>query len=723
MLTSVDITGSMIFGNAFGYVDNNNLQTNLQPEKIKSVNHRHLYVNLEESVGVSETKGSPNNDQSSSQSTSSTNKQANLSEIITISTSIENKNTVYSIKENYQAVTTLDRITNSPKIRSNSKTLVIDDNQFGDKNFAYQLSDLVKEQKIFSFGNTNEILKNGQDNLMSLPIIAYSEASVFFNLASNQFASLASQSDSIVEASTQLAHYSFNEKNPTLLLVLVPLSGYILARSEGQKFVFFKTQKFAAYCFLFILVSSMVVSPLSISPLTIANAFAMEGNDSSSQNPSGLSSNSTGSNTTGLSFNQFSNATQVVSNSTGSNNTSLSFNQFSNATQIVINSTGSNTTSLSFNQFSNATSVNDTEPIPSKSWNFTDVKTTIEQTLDNNTGLNLDGNKFLKENIASTQNLTALTLSAWVKPDYSQGSPQFTIISKENSFILGINNNIQPSKKAVFSVFDGIKWNTVTSNSTIPENWTHIAATYDGSSIGIYVNGTQESKIPLVGVSKISITGKIENQTIGLLSSNSDVVIGAYVNGIRDNTNNLFSGSIQDVKLYGSLLSSYQINQLYLSDKQFSPVAENSLPSLATNSTVTAQAHTSSLPENLSMVDAIQQLLNSTSITSINDTNSTGINDTSSLPVVPTITNLKKSYMMSENPEFEFKIFKDSDIKKIKKTVTQSMQQDKWSEKNTNISIKIIAPDGTEIPIKSQFKKIKEGQFDIKLLSGRYGKP
>ncbi|WP_166286501.1 MG2 domain-containing protein, partial [Candidatus Nitrosotalea sp. FS] len=171
------------------------------------------------------------------------------------------------------------------------------------------------------------------------------------------------------------------------------------------------------------------------------------------------------------------------------------------------------------------------------------------------------------------------------------------------------------------------------------------------------------------------------------------------------------------------MLSSYQINQLYLGDKQFSPVEKNTLPNLATNSTVIAQDHTSSLPENLSMVDAIQKLLNSTSLTGINDTNSTGINDTSSLPVVPTITNLKSSYMMSESPEFEFKMFKDSDIKKIKKTATQSMQQDKWSEKNTVISIKVIAPDGIEIPIKSQFKKMKEGQFDIKLVSGRYGKP
>src|SRR6185437_91417 len=354
----------------------------------------------------------------------------------------------------------------------------------------------------------------------------------------------------------------------------------------------------------FILVSSMVVSPLSISPLPIANAFAMEGNDSSSQNPSGLSSNSTGSNTTGLSFNQFSNATQVISNSTGSNTTGLSFNQFSNATQVISNSTGSNTTGLSFNQFSNATqvasnttNVNDTVPIPSKSWNFTDTKTTIEKTLDNNTGLNLDGNKFLKENIASTQNLTALTLSAWVKPDYSQGSPQFTIISKENTFILGINNNIQPSKKAIFSIFDGIKWNTVTSNSTIPENWTHIAATYNGSSISIYVNGTQESKIPLVGVSTISITGKIENQTIGLLSSKSDVVIGAYVNGIRDNTNNLFSGLTNGIKLYATALTPSQISALYENDLSFySNAGVNTNQKIAKSSQIT---------ETVDSVDAI----------------------------------------------------------------------------------------------------------------------
>ena len=319
----------------------------------------------------------------------------------------------------------------------------------------------------------------------------------------------------------------------------------------------------------------------------------------------------------------------------------------------------------------------------------------------NTTSLSLNGNGYLKQNVASAQNLTAFTLSAWVKPDYSQGSPQFTVISKENTFILAVNNNISPAKKAVFSVFDGIKWNTVVSNSTIPENWTLLTATYDGSSISIYVNGTQESKIPLAGVSTISITGKIENQTVGTLSSNSDIVIGAYMNSIRNNANNLFSGSLRDVKLYTTLLEPSQISGLYLgNNKQFVPMTVNAtLPILPINNTVA--------------------LVNSSSLANISingtGTNSTGINDTSSLQVVPTITNLKSSYMMSESPEFQFQIFNDSTIKKMKNTLTQTTQQNGWTDKNTTISITVIAPDGTEIPIKSQFKKMKEGSFDIKL--------
>jgi len=65
-----------------------------------------------------------------------------------------------------------------------------------------------------------------------------------------------------------------------------------------------------------------------------------------------------------------------------------------------------------------------------------------------------------------TNNIDGLTATAWVKPDYSSGSPfgyapEFTVLSKDKSFSLTINNNILSETTAKFSVFDGIKWTKV----------------------------------------------------------------------------------------------------------------------------------------------------------------------------------------------------------------------------------------------------------------------
>ena len=96
-------------------------------------------------------------------------------------------------------------------------------------------------------------------------------------------------------------------------------------------------------------------------------------------------------------------------------------------------------------------------------------------------------------NDGTTDKLPGLTVSALVKPNYAKGSSEFTIISKEKSFVLSINNKIGQTHVAKFAVFDGIKWNEVKSVSEIPEAWTHLTATFDGSSISIYINGEQEA--------------------------------------------------------------------------------------------------------------------------------------------------------------------------------------------------------------------------------------
>ena len=57
--------------------------------------------------------------------------------------------------------------------------------------------------------------------------------------------------------------------------------------------------------------------------------------------------------------------------------------------------------------------------------------------------------------------MSQIAISAWVKPDYSTGDAEFTVLGKEDSFILSINNNLDPQQIAQFSVFNGISWTSV----------------------------------------------------------------------------------------------------------------------------------------------------------------------------------------------------------------------------------------------------------------------
>src|SRR5437899_662440 len=54
-------------------------------------------------------------------------------------------------------------------------------------------------------------------------------------------------------------------KNPTIILLLVPFAGYILIRSKETRFQFSKSRQALSFCFIVILISSIVITPLSIS--------------------------------------------------------------------------------------------------------------------------------------------------------------------------------------------------------------------------------------------------------------------------------------------------------------------------------------------------------------------------------------------------------------------------------------------------------------------------
>ena len=267
-----------------------------------------------------------------------------------------------------------------------------------------------------------------------------------------------------------------------------------------------------------------------------------------------------------LSLNQFSNSTLSLnqfSNSTVEGTGSLLFNQFSNSTHVGKNNHVMTSENLDIADAITANGTNQTfVPNPTKSFQLiSETSSTGNKKQNDDDSLHLRGDEYVNEN-SSTTNLNNLTISAWIKPDYSLGSPIFTIISEEDAFMLAVNNSIPPQKTAVFSIFDGIKWITTQSIRQIPEQWTFLAATFDGTSIRLYVNGNPESVSAVTGVPTL-VDGKLTTGLVQNITSDANVTIGAYYEKTRMYTMDHFSGEISGVNIYNASLTQKQIDQVY----------------------------------------------------------------------------------------------------------------------------------------------------------------
>ncbi|MDH3611279.1 MAG: hypothetical protein OEM79_05900, partial [Nitrosopumilus sp.] len=184
-----------------------------------------------------------------------------------------------------------------------------------------------------------------------------------------------------------------------------------------------------------------------------------------------------------------------------------------------------------------------------------------------NSVISLDGkNDYLILDSNLSDRLNEFTVSAWVKPDYKKGAPAtLSIVSEAAAFDLSINNDNVEKNIAIFSVYDGIKWHQIQSNSAIPENWTHISATYSNNEIRIYVNGFHENYKKIDGGYSSTYQYGNENQnTRDYIPTNADILIGAFNPSLREqsNTENHFSGYIDDVTLYDQSLTMGQISTL-----------------------------------------------------------------------------------------------------------------------------------------------------------------
>jgi hypothetical protein len=136
---------------------------------------------------------------------------------------------------------------------------------------------------------------------------------------------------------------------------------------------------------------------------------------------------------------------------------------------------------------------------------------------------------------------TGMTVEAWVKPATTSTDWTATVIKERTGGLAYALYATDGANKPPAGYIDKSSTDyNATAGSSLPLNtWSHLAATYDGTTIRLYVNGTQ--------VATKAVSGSIISSTAPLRFG-GDSVWGEYFNGLID-----------EVRIYNRALSATEI--------------------------------------------------------------------------------------------------------------------------------------------------------------------
>ena len=135
----------------------------------------------------------------------------------------------------------------------------------------------------------------------------------------------------------------------------------------------------------------------------------------------------------------------------------------------------------------------------------------------------------------------ALTLEAWVLPSKDGGEHGPIVGKGDNQYMLKL---IGGNKQAEFFIYDNT-WITVRADlpAEAYTTWTHLAGTYDGTTLKLYINGKLAATQPHTG----TIAGSAYPVSVGINTQARS---------------RLFSGIISKARIYNTVLAAEQLNQL-----------------------------------------------------------------------------------------------------------------------------------------------------------------
>ena len=143
---------------------------------------------------------------------------------------------------------------------------------------------------------------------------------------------------------------------------------------------------------------------------------------------------------------------------------------------------------------------------------------------------------------ASLHLTTAMTLEAWVNPTTVTKAWRDVIYKGNDNYYLEATSSTGSIPAAVpdgGGIIGGVGKDAFGTTAITASTWTHLAATYDGTTVRLFVNGTQVATKAAAG----SITTSTNPLQIG-----GDSIYGQF-----------FSGLIDDVRVYSTALTAAQI--------------------------------------------------------------------------------------------------------------------------------------------------------------------
>jgi hypothetical protein len=157
---------------------------------------------------------------------------------------------------------------------------------------------------------------------------------------------------------------------------------------------------------------------------------------------------------------------------------------------------------------------------------------------------------FVEVQNSANLNLTqALTVDAWVNPAVANqygGIVEKTVGDHVNTqYLLHLEGGVVFFR---LIIVPGVDHRTVHSNSVIPINeWTHVAGTWDGATMKLFINGVQQTET-------LAVTPPIN-------SGAGPTLIGRLGDNIYH-----FAGLVDEVEIFNRALSAQEIIALYLAD-------------------------------------------------------------------------------------------------------------------------------------------------------------